>query len=119
MCCKVLKISELEKPGNVWCRHCSIGVGCTIYETRPEPCRVYECLWLKSQRLEKPIALELRPDKSRVVIGTANNGEDVILYLDPDRPGAWEKGRFGKLIADWRARGINVFTSCNDVVEKI
>ncbi|MBV5337758.1 MAG: hypothetical protein J0653_07465, partial [Deltaproteobacteria bacterium] len=66
-----------------------------------------------------PIPLELRPDKSRVVIGTTNNGEDVILYVTSDRPQAWKKGEFGKLITRWRSNGMTIFTSCRDVVQRI
>ena len=35
-CCKILKIRELNKPANTWCKHCNIGVGCGIYDSRPE-----------------------------------------------------------------------------------
>ncbi len=73
-CCKIMKVRELDKPANVWCQHCRIGSGCGIYVERPESCRVYECLWLKTQRMGRPIPPELRPDRSRVVIGTINQG---------------------------------------------
>jgi len=119
VCCKVMKVSELEKPGNTWCQHCKIGDGCGIYDTRPESCRVYECLWLKTQRLGKPIPFELRPDKSRVVIGTANNGEEIVLYVTPDRPDAWKRGQFGQLVAEWQSKGIAVLTSCDDVLLRL
>lgn len=79
VCCKVMKIRELDKAANTWCQHCRIGVGCGTYETRPESCRVYECVWLQTQRMDKPISPTLRPDRSRVVIGTTNRGEDVVL----------------------------------------
>jgi hypothetical protein len=29
--CKVLAISELEKPRATWCRHCDVKTGCEIY----------------------------------------------------------------------------------------
>jgi hypothetical protein len=118
-CCKVLKIRELDKPGNTWCRHCSIGTGCTIYDTRPESCRVYECLWLKTQRMEKPIVAALRPDKSRVVIGTTNHGEDLILYVTPDRPDAWKRGEFGRFVAQMKNKGVAVMVHCADVVKTL
>lgn len=119
ICCKVMKIQELDKPGNVWCKHCEIGVGCRSYEDRPESCRVYECVWLKSQRFPNPIPGELRPDKSRVVIGTMNDGDDVVLYVTQDRPDAWKKGEFGKLIAKWQSTGITVFTACGEVLRRV
>jgi hypothetical protein len=36
MCCKVLGITELQKPVGKWCPHCDIGKGCKIYESRPK-----------------------------------------------------------------------------------
>jgi len=118
-CCKVMKIEELNKPAHTWCAHCNIGQGCAIYETRPESCRVYECVWLQSQRLDKPIALALRPDKSRVVIGTTNQGEDVVLYVSPDRPDAWKQGGFAQLVGEFRARRIRVLVSCGDKLQQV
>ncbi|MGE5945296.1 MAG: YkgJ family cysteine cluster protein [Betaproteobacteria bacterium] len=116
VCCKFMKVSELDKPGDTWCIHCAIGSGCRIYDTRPESCRVYECVWLRTQSLDRPIAPELRPDRSRVVIGTANQGEDIILYVSEDRRDAWKRPDFLKLVNEFRARGIKVFVSCNDEV---
>lgn len=118
-CCKVLKIRELDKPGNTWCRHCNIGVGCGIYDTRPESCRVYECVWLQSQRGGKPLPLELRPDSSRVVIGVTNGGDDLVLYVGPDRPDAWKRGGIGKFVAEMQAKGFTVLVSCGDEVQKL
>ena len=119
ICCKVMKVDELDKPGNVWSQHCDIGLGCHIYEDRPESCRAYECVWLKSQRFPHPIPGELRPDKSKVVIGTMNNGEEVVLYVTPDRPDAWRKGEFGKLVKSWQSRGMRIFISDGDGLQKI
>jgi Fe-S-cluster containining protein len=97
-CCKVLKIRELDKPAHAWCQHCQIGKGCGIYETRPESCRIYECIWLQTQHLPKPIPCELRPDKSKVVIGTINHGEELVFYVSPDRPNAWNHGNSANLL---------------------
>jgi hypothetical protein len=118
-CCKVLKIRELDKAGNVWCKHCKIGVGCGNYEGRPESCRVYECIWLQTQRLDKPIAFNLRPDKSRVVIGTTNHGEEMVFYVTPDRPNAWDQGDFRRLVAELRGRGIVMYVSDSDDLKRI
>jgi len=118
-CCKIMKVRELDKPANTWCAHCTIGEGCRIYDTRPESCRVYACVWLRTQSLDKPIAPALRPDRSRVVIGTTNEGEDVVLYVSPDRRDAWNNPEFLKLIGDLRAGGIKVWVSCNDELTPI
>lgn len=118
-CCKVMKIRELEKPAHTWCKHCEIGVGCGIYATRPESCRIYECVWLQSQRGGKPLAPELRPDKSRVVMGVTNGGDDLVLYVSPDRPDAWKRGGTGQFVAEMRAKGFTVLVSCGDAVQKL
>lgn len=119
ICCKVMKIRELEKPGNIWCAHCVIGSGCKIYAERPESCREYECLWLKTQRLDRPLAPELRPDKSKVVIGTLNAGEEVVLYVTPDRPDAWKQGAMRALVAEFQSRRIGVHVCCNDKLTRL
>jgi len=119
VCCKILKIRELNKPGNTWCPHCKIGAGCTIYDSRPESCRIYECIWLQTQAGEKPMPLELRPDRSHVVIGTTNQGEDLVLYVSPDRPDAWKRGAFGRFVATVKARGAAVVLSCGEVTRTL
>ncbi len=118
-CCKILKIRELDKPANTWCQHCEIGVGCGIYDGRPESCRVYECVWLQSQRGGKPLPLELRPDTSRVVIGVTNGGDDLVLYVSPDRPDAWKRGGMARFVAEMRAKGFRVLVSCGDEVQTL
>ena len=118
-CCKILKIRELDKPANTWCQHCEIGVGCGIYDGRPESCRVYQCVWLQSQRGGKPLPLELRPDTSRVVIGVTNGGDDLVLYVSPDRPDAWKRGGMARFVAEMRAKGFRVLVSCGDEVQTL
>ena len=119
ICCKFMGVDEIEKQRNVWCKHCDIGVGCQIYETRPDSCRVYECVWLKTQSLDMPMAPELRPDKSRVVVGTVNDGEELVLYVSPDQPDAWKRKRFYEFITDMLKKGVSISVSCGDVVKKI
>jgi hypothetical protein len=63
--------------------------------------------------------LELRPDKSRIVVGTTNHGEDIVLYVSPDRPDAWKRGGFGKLVAEWQACGVVIWVSCEDVLQRL
>lgn len=118
-CCNAMKVRELEKPANTWCSHCDKGSGCTIYESRPESCRAYECLWLRSQRLEKPLAPELRPDKSHVVIGTLNNGNEIVLYVKPAHRDAWKAQTFAPALGLFISSGIPVYVSCNDKVMKV
>src|SRR4051794_24207443 len=32
LCCKVVGVLEIDKPGGVWCRHCVSGKHCAIYD---------------------------------------------------------------------------------------
>lgn len=114
-----MKVHELSKPANTWCTHCETAKGCAIYADRPQSCRVYECLWLRSQAFDKPLAPALRPDRSRVVIGTLNHGNDIVLYVPPEQPNAWQAPEFSATIAQFYTRGIPVHVSCNDVVTRI
>jgi hypothetical protein len=53
------------------------------------------------------------------VIGTANQGEDIVLYVSPDRPDAWRQGEFARLVAEFQGKGIAVHVSCRDVLRKL
>jgi len=61
MCCKVLGITELDKPVGKWCQFCDIGHGCKIYDTRPGECRTFHCMWLVDERLSDI----WKPDRSK------------------------------------------------------
>ena len=52
MCCKVYGIdsgfyeedkTHVFKKDYEWCKHCEVGVGCKIYETRPKVCKDFSC----------------------------------------------------------------------------
>lgn len=62
-CCRPLPILESGKPIGVWCKHCDKGVGCRIYESRPDSCRGFFCQWLMGVGAD-----ESRPDKTRVIL---------------------------------------------------
>src|SRR5262249_50752592 len=33
LCCKVMEVKEIAKPGGKWCAHCKTGTGCGIYDS--------------------------------------------------------------------------------------
>lgn len=96
-CCKTLYINEdgLTKPSHTWC-HNACAIGCAKYESRPQPCRVFKCLWLKSQETGVPMPFDLRPDKCGVVltsdtaaaIGQVPDPALIEVHVDRDTPGA-------------------------------
>ena len=90
-CCKTHGVAELQKPGGTLCSHCDEGVGCRIYDRRPEACRTYRCSWLISLGLE-----EYRPDKTGIVpdhVTIPSLG--LVLWLHEARKGKL-KSRFAR-----------------------
>jgi hypothetical protein len=63
LCCKLLRIPETLSVAGTWCRHCSQGEGCTIYSSRPESCRIFECVWKQMDNVSQ----ELRPDRCHML----------------------------------------------------
>ena len=62
LCCKLPAIKDF-KEGYSWCKNCDIGKGCKIYETRPQPCIDFDCMW-KDERTNE----ELKPNKVGFVV---------------------------------------------------
>lgn len=62
-CCEFenIDVPALRKPAGVMCQH-NTGGGCGIYETRPDCCRTWFCLWRRIEALPE----EARPDKCGV-----------------------------------------------------
>ncbi len=85
MCCKVLDIEELHKPAGPLCPNCVAGSGCAIYNSRPDVCRDYVCLW-KSERALSP---QLRPDRVGTILMEDEDSDEYRAVCDPDKPFAW------------------------------
>ena len=95
-------IVELAKPMGVWCGHCRCGQGCGVYDTRPQPCRVFTCQWLADPALSP----RLRPDRTKVVLVSEPDGPPLVAYCDPAHPHAWrEEPVYGLLKAKAQALG--------------
>lgn len=88
LCCTLLPVdlTNGKKPANQKCEHvCS--KGCHIYESRPNPCRYFNCRWLFDDRTGNL----RRPDKVGYVIdpmldGIIANGDPVSViqvWVDP------------------------------------
>jgi hypothetical protein len=68
MCCLVFPILPLEKKAGKWCWYCDIGVGCKIWDTKPDPCTRLRCAYFDMENC----GIELRPDKCKVVFERYN-----------------------------------------------
>lgn len=86
LCCKVMGVAALEKPGGVWCRHRVPG-GCGIYQDRPDACRAFECVWLMDEEMPR----KFRPDLTKVVLDQDAQGLRLIARCDPANPRAWRR----------------------------
>jgi len=98
MCCKLLAVTELNKPKFKLCDHCDVGVGCRIYQDRPANCAAFRCLWLQTQNHVPSLPLQLRPDKSKVVLHVSADEKSVIAKVDPGYPNAWKEKGIGLLL---------------------
>lgn len=63
-CCVVLGVKPIEKQPYHRCEHQS-AKGCGIYETRPDPCKLYRCGWLEGlgERRDRPDRLGIIIDR--------------------------------------------------------
>lgn len=92
MCCKTMSVWEIEKPNGVWCKHVQGNRTCAIYDTRPQSCRSFNCLWLLGVGTDA-----MRPDRSRVIMVEAEDErapdgpKGFAAILDPTRPLAWQE----------------------------
>jgi hypothetical protein len=82
LCCKVMEVQEIAKRGGTWCQHCTMGVGCGIYATRPLACSVYVCGYLTIPELGP----EWKPATSRLVLPSTVLDGSIVVQVDPARP---------------------------------
>lgn len=85
LCCKFPKIVTYNSTQGEYCEHCTPGVGCNIYESRPDECRLFLCAYAQ-MKVVKP---EMRPDKcgmmfekigDKIIIGSTDGS---ITRLSP------------------------------------
>lgn len=75
-CCYAFQVDEVDKGP---CQECKYNDnGCTIYETRPQTCKDYECAWLGQPDAPE----ELRPDKCGVIFTKMPGNVILASVLD-------------------------------------
>jgi hypothetical protein len=101
LCCKVLRIDELQKPIGKWCNHCAPGKsGCRIHDQRPSECQSFYCGWLTSPRFGS----DWFPLTSRFVfcaVPKGDSGQGMRVYVDPGYPTAWQRQPYYEEIRLW------------------
>jgi hypothetical protein len=101
-CCRVLEATTLDKPMGVLCRHCVVGTGCGIHETRPAECRNYYCGWL----LDGSLGPEWQPERAHIVITYDLDGRRLNAHADPDHPNAWRAEPYYGQLKAWAAAAL-------------
>ena len=105
-CCEVLPIPELQKPASVLCQNCTKNVGCNIYDSRPESCRNFDCLYLQSDDMD----ISLRPNECGIMFEKVT----TKIYFGTELPkdvGSWKKLNVFNYIKSLNEKGISVVIS--------
>jgi len=92
-CCVVLRIEDLNKEMYVPCSNIvTDGCGsCSIYNTRPEVCRSFRCMWLDNREFFPD---DFRPDKIGVMFyGELNKESKKVIVAAEFESGAINKSR--------------------------
>lgn len=97
LCCKVYDVPEAETVAGRWCRHCLPGRGCGIWETRPEQCRAFNCLWLTQDWLGE----EWKPERSKIVFTVDPQTGALMFQVDSGVPNAWKREPYYSQIKNW------------------
>lgn len=100
MCCKVYLIEDLAKPAGKWCAHCAIGSGCRIYDTRPQQCRAFDCVWVQGEDLPA----SWKPELCKIVFSVWPSTGFVYGQVDPKSPFAWQKQPYLTGMLKWSAQ---------------
>ena len=107
MCCFTHGVENVDneyKKAESWCKHCDIGRGCRVYQTRPQDCVTFTCMWLRGIGAE-----EHRPDKTGVVLNSVVIPElPTALVMTGTVAGALESDYATRLAMTYVGRGIPV-----------
>lgn len=117
----VFEVHAVGKKFGEPCQHLGktlFGQGCTIYETRPDACRHYVCLWLDSQRKDPRLKFpeEMRPDRCKVVMGWpwGEDRETLFVYPYPGHDDAWQRPPVSNYLRNILARGAKLVVVTRD-----
>jgi hypothetical protein len=99
MCCKLYEVPSLAKAENVWCAHCDMSKGCTIYDARPQECRDFFCHY----RMDRDVPEHWKPSRSHMAMKSDASGMRIIVTVDPKRPTAWREQPYYRDLKAWAA----------------
>jgi hypothetical protein len=107
-CCTLMGIPEINKPAGERCPKMLDDGTCSVYDTRPEACRAWECLWLRADDIIRNMD---RPDRSGVILDVTDppKDDDAIpqaLTAREVRPDAFKEIAATRLLAKFQRRGL-------------
>jgi hypothetical protein len=102
LCCKVMAVRALAKPGGKWCPDCKSSFGCGIYLERPSECDNFQCGYLVMPHLTP----EWKPAVSHLIITSEISEDRLSIHVDPARPDAWRRQPYYNVLKNWVRRSI-------------
>ena len=99
LCCKVMKIPELQKPKDEWCPNFVRGRGCGIYADRPHSCQVFHCAWLT----DLTMGPEWKPSVSKMVL--VSKPGLLAVHIDPNANRPWRTEPYYAVLKRLAAQG--------------
>ena len=115
VCCRLHTIIDpaLKKPPGVMCQHWAAGIGCSIYESRPGPCRGHHCGWRRIEQFDD----FWRPDRINIYAEVKVEPNERFRHVLPDAPFALKFTILGSLDGERLGRLITTASSliANDV----
>lgn len=101
LCCKVYDVPAVGATAGNWCPNCSAGRGCKIYQSRPQQCRDFLCLWMTQDFLGP----DWKPEKARFVLTMDAVTRWLFVQADPGAAQAWRKEPYFTQLKRWAAAG--------------
>ena len=98
----MLRIQALDKPEGVWCKHCNLGKGCSIYSSKPTECSIFHCGYLTNPHLGE----EWKPSHSKIVLCVELDGNRITAYVDRQRPDAWKREPYYSTLKQWEENAV-------------
>ncbi len=101
LCCKLLQVSELEKPQGRLCVHVDGSKGCAIYSERPQSCRSFHCLWLMDPHLDEA----WKPNNCKMVL-VAESDRHVVVQVDDGASQSWRREPYFSALRKMSAKAV-------------
>jgi hypothetical protein len=92
-------VTALDKRAGKWCRHFSRAAGCAVYDSRPDDCRVFNCLWLLTSALDE----SWKPSTAGFVLHSELGGARLVVECDAARPHDWRRDPYQATLRRWAA----------------